>query len=162
MSKKSMISRMLAVFLCVLTLFGCAQVHVSAATSGGSYSSTVNVKTKANYWYPGASSVTLKQNKQTLTYQQLSGAKTKTKTGYYGCYDITVYNVTTNRSKSIYWGGGKTKTIDLDPNCTYRITVRYNSCNTSLFTSAPWGYSWIRSSNPYWYVSSTWKVASCY
>lgn len=90
------------------------------------------------------------------------GNKTKTKKGYYGCYNITVYNVTKNKTTSIYWGGGQTKKISLDPNCTYRITVRYNSTNTALFTSAPLGYSWKSSSSPGWRVSSTWKVSSYY
>lgn len=79
MTKKTIFFRIAAVFLCVLTLFSFSAVNASAATSGGSYASTVNVSTKANYWYPGASSVTLKQNKQTLTYKQLMGNKTKTK-----------------------------------------------------------------------------------
>ena len=162
MTKKSIFSRIAAVFLCVLTLFSFSAVNASAATYGGSSASTVNVTTKANYWYPGASSVTLKQDKQTLTYKQLMGNKTKTKKGYYGCYNITVYNVTKNKTTSVYWGGGQTKKISLDPNCTYRITVRYNSTNTALFTSAPLGYNWKSSSSPGWRVSSTWKVSSYY
>ena len=162
MRKKKIFSKVTMFLLGVLTLLSLSEVNVSAATSGGSNPSTVFVTTKANYWYPGASSVTLRQDKQTLTYKQLFGNKTKTKEGYYGCYNITVYNVTKNKSKSVYWGGGKTKNISLDPNCTYRITVRYNSTNTSLFTKAPLGYSWKKSSNPGWRVSSTWKVSTCY
>ncbi len=160
MTKKSVVFKIVAVFLCVFSLFSFSTVNVFAATSGGSSASTVSVTTKANYWYPGASSVTLKQEKQTLTYKQLMGNKTKTKTGYYGCYNITVYNVTKNKTTSVYWAGGQTKKITLDPDCYYRITVRYNSNNTALFTSAPFGYSWISSSNPQWRVSSTWKVSS--
>lgn len=162
MTEKSIFSRIAAVFLCVLTLFSFSAVNASAATYGGSSASTVNVTTKANYWYPGASSVTLKQDKQTLTYKQLMGNKTKTKKGYYGRYNITVYNVTKNKTTSVYWDGSQTKKISLDPNCTYRITVRYNSNNTALFTSAPLGYSWKSSSSPGWRVSSTWKVSSYY
>lgn len=162
MTKKTVFSEITAVFLCVLMLFSFSAVNASAATSGESYSATVNVSTKANYWYPGASSVTLKQNKQTLTYKQLFGNKTKTKKGYYGCYDITVYNVTTDKTKSVYWGGGQTKKISLEPNYTYRITVRYNSINTELFTRAPFGYSLKSSDSPRWWVSSKWKVSSCY
>lgn len=162
MIKKSIFSRIAAVFLCVLTLVSFSTANASAATYGGSSASTVNVTTKAIYWYPGASSVTLKQDKQTLTYKRLMGNKTKTKKGYYGCYNITVYNATKNKTTSIYWGGGHTKKISLDPNCTYRITVKYNSTDTALFTSAPLGYSWKSSSSPGWRVSSTWKLSSCY
>lgn len=162
MSAKKTISRIIAVFLCLSMLFALSAEIAFAATSGGKGSTTINVTTKANYWYPGASSITLKQSKQTLTYRQLTGSKTKTKTGYYGCYDITVYNKTENDSYSVYWGGGQTKKISLDPNCTYRITVRYNSTATALFTSQPFGYSWKSSSSPSWSVSSKWKVSSCY
>lgn len=162
MTKKQYFSRITAIFLCVLTLFSLLPVSASAATSGSSSSSVINVKTKSSYWYPGASSVTLKQDKQTLTYKKLMGNKTKTKKGYYGCYDITVYNVTKNKTNSVYWGGGKTKKISLDPNCEYRITVKYNSNNTALFTSSPFGYSYKSSSSPRWEVNSKWKVSSCY
>lgn len=162
MTKKYIFSKILAIFFCILTLFSVSAMNASAATSGGAYSTTINVSTKSNYWYPGSSSVTLKQDKQTLTYKKLMGSKTKTKKGYYGCYNIKVYNVTKNKTSNVYWGGGQTKKISLDPNCTYRITVTYNSTNTALFTSAPWGYSWRSSSNPYWRVSSTWKISSYY
>lgn len=150
------------VFAILCTMFVASAVTTSAATSGGSGSATVVVKSKSNYWYPGASSVTLRQEKQTLTYQALFSSKTKTKTGYYGCYNITVYNVTKNISKNIQWSGGQTKKISLDPNCTYRITVKYDSKATDIFTSSPFGYSWKRTSSPYWRVKSTWKVSSYY
>ena len=162
MTKKRFFSKIMAIFFCVLTLFSVSSMSASASTWGGSGSSTVYVSTKANYWYPGASSVTLKQEKQTLTYKKLMGSKTKTKKGYYGCYNIKVYNVTKNKTSNVYWGGGQTKKISLDPNCNYRITVTYNSTNTALFTSAPLGYSWKSSSNPSWKVSSTWKLSSYY
>lgn len=162
MTKKSIFSRIVAVFLCALTLFSFSTVNASAVTSGGRYASTVNVTTKANYWIPGASSVTLKQDKQTLTYKKLWSNKTKTKKGYYGCYDITVYNATKRKTSGKYWGGGRTKKISLDPNCTYRITVSYNSTHTEVLTKPPFGYSLRSSSSPGWRVSSTWKVSSCY
>ncbi|MGN0180775.1 MAG: hypothetical protein ACI4DY_15245 [Monoglobaceae bacterium] len=160
MTQKTVFSKITAIILCILTLVSFSAITASAATSGGSRSATVYVTTKSNYFYPGSSSVTLKQEKQTLTYQQLFGAKTKTKTGYYGCYDINVYNVTKKTSKSVYWGGGRTKKISLDANCAYRITVCYNSTATSLFTRAPLGYSLKKTSNPGWSISSTWKVSS--
>ena len=157
------IKKLLAFTLVLATLismFAVLSCNVFASTSGGTGSYTITVNTKANYLYPGASSVTLKQEKQTLTYKALTSNKTKTKTGYYGCYNITVYNVANGSRSSVYWGGGQTKKISLDPNCTYRITVSYNSTSTALFTSQPLGYSWKSSSNPYWRVSSTWKISS--
>ena len=162
MTNKLTFSKITALFLCLITLLSVAALPISASTSGSSRSTTINVKTKANYLYPGSSSVTLKQQKQTLTYQKLSGTKTKTKVGYYGCYDITVYNITKGTSKNVYWGGGQTKKINLDPNCSYRITVSYCSNKTALFTSQPLGYSWKNTSSPSWWVSSTWKLSSCY
>ncbi len=157
------VKRICAVLLCITTLMSvfCSMAFtVSAATRGSTRTTTITVKTKANYWYPGASSITLKQEKQTLTYRQLFGSRTKTKTGYYGCYNITVYNITENTYDYEYWSGGRTKKIQLDPNCTYRITLSYNANNTALFTSQPWGYSWKKTSNPSWKVNSTWKVSS--
>ena len=157
--------RVLSLMLCIImaiSAFCCVNITASAATSGGSKAGTITVVTKANYLYPGSSSITLKQSKQTLTYKSLVSNKTKTKTGYYGYYNISVYNATKGKTKSICWGGGQTKKISLDPNCTYKITVRYNSTATVTFTKAPFGYSWKSSSSPYWIVKSTWKVSSYY
>ena len=162
MTKTAIFSKLTAIFLCVLTLVSIFSISASAKTSGSSGSSTITVKTKANYFYPGSSSITLRQEKQTLTYQKLYGTKTKNKVGYYGCYNISVYNVTKDKYKNINWYGGKTKKISLDANCTYRITVTYDSMATDIFTSAPWGYSWKRSSSPSWRVNSTWKLATYY
>jgi len=155
--------RIVSAFFCLIMLlsaFSSFGFSASAATYGGAKSASITVTTKANYWYPGASSVTLKQEKQTLNYKALIGNKTKAKTGYYGCYNITVYNITKNKTNSVYWGGGKTKKITLDPNCTYRITVKYNSNATAIFTQQPLGYRWKSTSNPSWRVNSTWKVSS--
>lgn len=162
MIKRKLFTRIIAVIMVMVTVFGAIPLSASAATWGTTGSKTISVKTHANYWYPGASSITLKQNKQTATFQSLLGTKTKTQTGFYGCYTITVKNVTKNTSKSITWNGGQTKKIELDPNCTYNITVTYNSAATNVFKSAPLGYYLKSMSNPYWKVSSTWKVTSFY
>ena len=162
MTKRLAFSKFMSLVLCLITMFSLVSFNSSAATSGGSGRATVNVTSKANYLYPGASSITLKQQKQTITYKALFSNKTKTKSGYYGCYDITVYNVTKDTTKSVYWGGGQTKKITLDPNCSYRITVTYNSTCTIMFTKAPTGYSYSRATSPGWWVSSKWKVSSCW
>ena len=154
--------KFIAILLVAVTLFSIFAVTASAATWGGRGSSTVTVKSKANYWYPGASSITLRQSKQTMTFDHLWKDKTKTKTGYFGHYDITVYNVTKGTSKYVYWNGGQTKKITLDPNCTYRITVTYLSTETTLFTKAPTGYSHRSTTSPSWNVKSVWKVSSYY
>ena len=154
-----------AVFLCMLTLFVSSVGTAFAATSGGSGSATIYVTTKARYYYPGSSSITLKQEKQTMTFKKLGGSKTKTKKDYYGCYNISVRNVTKNDTDNVSWMGGKTKKIKLDGNCDYQITVRYDSTATDIFKGAgspPWGYSWKSTSSPSWKVSGTHKVTSYY
>ena len=156
---KKLFSILLCAVMAFTALFG-TTLTASAATYGGSKSATISVTTKSNYWYPGASSITLSQAKQTLTYKALLSNKTKTKVGYYGCYNISVFNVTKYKTTSVYWNGGKTKKISLDPDCTYKITVSYNSSATAIFTSQPLGYSWKSTSAPSWNVSSTWKVSS--
>ena len=153
-------SKIVAVFMILVSLFSMFVMPTSAATSG-STKATIYVTTKANYLYPGASSVTLTQTKQTMTFKSLTSSKTKTKTDYYGYYNITIYNVTKNKTSSETWSGGKTKKISLDPNCSYRITVTYNSTATVMFTNSPLGYSYKGVTSPSWKVSSTWKLSSC-
>ena len=160
MTEKKYLPKVLAIFMIMLTVLTTLMIPVSASTRGGSGSSTIYVNTKANYWYPGASSITLTQSKQTMTYKALTSSKTKKKTDYFGNYTIRIYNVTKNTSKNTTWGGGKSKKISLDPNCSYRITVSYNSTGTVLFNSSPLGYSYKSVTSPSWNVSSTWKIAS--
>lgn len=158
--------RLCSLILCALMIVStmCALIlPASAAKRGNSRAAVITVSTKANYWVPGSSSITLQQSKQTMTCEQLfGGTKTKTKTGYYGHYEIEVRNITRNTTKDISWSGGKTKKINLDPNCVYKITVQYNSGYTLWFNNAPWGYSIDRFSTPSWSVKSTWKVSSYY
>ncbi len=157
---KKILSLVLCVIMIATTLCGLATT-ASARTSGGSGSATIYVRTKANYFYPGASSVTLQQSKQTITCKSLTGNKTKKVSDYYGYYQITVYNVTKNSRTTVNWNGGKTKKISLDPNCTYKITVRYDSYKTVMFNNTPLGYTYDRISSPSWNVKSTWKLSSC-
>lgn len=155
--------RFKSIILCcviVMTAICGLTMSASAATRGGASRATITVKTKSNYWYPGASSITLTQQKQTYTCASVLGSKTKSITGYYGQYDISIYNVTTGKTSSTTWSGGKTKKISLDPNCTYRITVAYSNLKTSMFTRVPIGYYGKNLSNPSWQVSSRWKVSS--
>lgn len=144
----------------VLSVFTSFAISTSAATTGGKKAATITVTSKANYWYPGASSITLEQEKQTMTFKSLLGNKTKTKSGYYGNYKITVSNTTNKKTTSISWNGGKTKKITLDPDCTYKITVSYDSTWTDISVNGPFGYKWKSTSAPKWKVSSTWKVSS--
>ena len=154
--------KLLALLLCIMALSNLPTANVFAATSGGSGQATIQVQTKANYWYPGSSSITLTQSKQRFTFQKLWGSKKKYQTGYYGQYSITIYNATTRKSKTTVWSGGRSKKISLKQNCKYYITVSYNSYATQSFKRPPVGYSVYSTSNPSWWVSSSWKVSSCY
>lgn len=86
------LKKVVILLLCIMTLLSSSTADVFAATSGGRGTQTMVIQTKSNYWYPGSSSITLKQRKQTLTYQKLWGNKKKTQRGYYGYYNITVSN----------------------------------------------------------------------
>lgn len=86
------LKKVVILLLCIMTLLSSSTADVFAATSGGRGTQTMVIQTKSNYWYPGSSSITLKQRKQTLTYQKLRGNKKKTQRGYYGYYNITVSN----------------------------------------------------------------------
>ena len=163
MAQSKYFSKIIAVMMILVSFVSMFSISSSAATSGGERSATITVTTKANYWYPGASSITLQQSKQTATYGQFSTSKTKTTTGYFGYYNITVYNITKNTTKSDNWDGGKTKKIKLDPNCTYKITVSYNSTATVTYNvkSPDWRYCNYRGiTSPSWKVCSTHKVTS--
>ena len=159
-------SKSIAVIMLIITIFSTLVIPASAATSGGKSSATIYVTSKANYWYPGASSITLQQSKQTATYGQFTSNKTKKTTDYFGYYNITIYNITKGKyEKDQIWDGTKTKKIELPKNCNFKITVKYNSTATVSFnvrtpSIAYNNYKGI--TNPSWWVSSTHKVSSCY
>lgn len=160
MTKKLYVSKVIAVLFCILTMFSFSVANTSAATSGGSRSTTINVSTKAAYWYPGSSSITLTQSKQTATLKR-SGKKDKKTTGYFGSYDIIVYNKTKKTTEYKSWDGGKTKKINLKPNCEYTITVNYNPTKVQAY-ELPRSYKGSDLSSPSWWVSSKWKISSCW
>ena len=97
MAQSKYFSKIIAVMMILVSFVSMFSISSSAATSGGERSATITVTTKANYWYPGASSIKLQQTKQTATYGQFTTGKTKTTTDYFGYYNITV-SPTTNCS----------------------------------------------------------------
>ena len=80
------LKKVVILLLCIMTLLSSSTADVFASTRGGRGTQTMVIQTKSNYWYPGSSSITLKQSKQTLTQQKLWGNKKKTQRGYYGYY----------------------------------------------------------------------------
>lgn len=61
------LKKVVILLLCIMTLLSSSTADVFASTSGGRGTQTMVIQTKSNYWYPGSSSITLKQSKQTLT-----------------------------------------------------------------------------------------------
>ena len=153
------LKKVVILLLCIMTLLSSSTADVFASTSGGRGTQTMVIQTKSNYWYPGSSSITLKQSKQTLTYQKLWGNKKKTQRGYYGYYNITVSNITKRKTNNLTWSGGQTKKIKLDGNCIYWITVSYNYAAARSFKRPPLGYYLKDMSAPSWWLSSISKVS---
>lgn len=153
---KKALSVLLAM-ITLLTLMSIAPFSASAATSGTkSSSSTITVRTKSNYWYPGSSSITLKQSKCKYTYKNTWG-KTKTASGY-ADFKINVYCTNTGKSFTKRLDSSSEK-IKLDPNKTYKITVSYDSMGTWLNLN---GRTPTWKQTPSWRVSGTWKLSSYY
>ncbi len=172
------IKKIIAVLLCVLTLFSIMSTSVYAATSGGNNTKTISVSTKSNWFKPGSESITLKQYK--TKYYAGHNAKcyggtcecslNRRENGYYGYYKITIYNSTDKKTTYKYWDGGQTCKIKLGRNKTYKITVAYINNETIANCQANWnkgngflrqgGITKVHRAACSWYVSSTNKVSS--
>lgn len=158
------IKKSISVFLCfvmLITAISSLTLTASADTSGGDWYDTIKVTTKANYWYPGASSITLTQQKQTVTYKSCFSRKTKTDKGYFGYYSIDIYEGKNRLPVTKTWDGGKSYKIKLDPNRTYTIGVSYNAKETLKNAKNKIGYTKQKVDRPWWRVSSKWKISSC-
>ncbi|MCD8197446.1 MAG: hypothetical protein LUE24_09850 [Lachnospiraceae bacterium] len=165
-TKKAFQTRFITLLLACALIFTAVLTNttmtVFAATTGGTDTKTITVKTQSNWYKPGSESITLRQNKQTITYKNVSG-KAKEITGYYGYYTITVYNKTDNKTSTVYWKGGKTYKISLGRDKTYSIKVAYNASQTNLKALAAMpktGWRNMSYTSASWYVSSTCKVSS--
>lgn len=165
---KSFTKRIMAILFVILTIVSTlsfSTLTAQAATSGSKNTRTITVNTKTNYWYPGASSITLKQEKITITWKSLNGKKTKKTSGYYGRYNISIYNVTDNKwEKSKCWNGKQSIKIELKGNKKYNITVSYDANGTWLNVSKaqPIGYGSNNGYSPNWWVSGSHKVTNYY
>lgn len=158
---KKRIPIIVSIIALISVLMSSSVFCTNAATWGTTGTKTITVITKANYWLPGSSSITLKQTKGTYQYKKYSlfkGYKTITTSGY-GTYKITATPIKGNGKVKKATMTGSSKTINLDKNTTYRITVSYDSNATWLNSNCKCS-SWI--TKPSWKVSSNWKVSSCY
>ena len=158
MTKTKTFSKVLAIFLMLLTFVSVMSFSSSAATSGGENTRTINVQTKADWSRVGSESITLKQNKCKYTYQAWSWGKWVTKTAnVYPNYKITIRNNNTGATTTKRWSSSSIK-LSLARNTSYTITVSYDWINTWYSSNCHLG-TWVNS--PSWWVSSTCK-ASCW
>lgn len=135
----------------------CFSSTASAATSGNkNCKSTITVITKANYWYPGSSSITLKQNKTEFTYTKNGKRKTSK---MYAAFRIEYKNCNTGKTKTT-WLTGSSKKIKLDKNATYKVTVSYDSTMMQIKNAYKTNFAW--KTTPCWWVNSKWKVSKYY
>ena len=156
------VKRGLATLLMVACLTSVSTISASAATRGGEDSKAILVTTQADWSYPGSESITLKQNKNTLTYKSLFSSKTKTKTAY-GYYNITVTPIDGGKSFTKEWDGTSSIKIKLERDKSYWIDVAYDWQETWLSNElgkAPTGYSFSKDNGYSWWVGSTHKASA--
>lgn len=146
--KKGLAKKIMSVLFAFFTIF--TTFSITAIPSYAATSSSYTVTTKANYWYPGSESITIKQTKEKY-YKNLK--RTKTATRYMS------YNVTCTPVK---WTGSKPATItksfksgsitvNLEKNVTYRVTITPNNIdphnNYGNFGVVSAGYARITSAH---------------
>ena len=130
MTKTKTFSKVLAVFLMLLTFVSAMNFSSSAATWGGENTRTITVQTKADWSRLGSESITLKQNKCKYTYQVWSWGKWVTKTAsIYPNYKITIRNNNTGATTTKKWSSSSIK-LSLARNTNYTMTVAYYWTNT--------------------------------
>ena len=158
-----MLKSITCLLLITLTLVSCFVLPSSAATcSSGKYTRTITVKTYSSYWYPGSSSITLKQTKGTIAYSKINiwGQHVGTRTTKeYGCWDVSVRATDGSHSYTKQFNGSSVK-LTLKPNKTYKITVSYDSWQENFIMMKRVNSRWT--AYPTWRVSSSWKVSNYY
>lgn len=158
-TKKTFASVIAFVLICC-TLFALCIPAAAATRSRGTQTCTITVYTKANYWLPGAESITIGQSKGTCvknSYNIFSGRTTQKSSSQYGCWDIQVRATDGSHSYRKTLSGSSVK-LNLKPNKVYKITISWDS-GATFFKTVNSG-SFV--SYPSWNVRSTWKVSSYY
>ena len=154
-------TRMMAIVISIISIVSIFSTTAFAATSSsGTRTQTITVNTKANWWYPGSESITLKQTKGTRTeknYNFLTG-KTKTKTKKcYGTWKVVAKSTDGKHTLNKKLNGGSLK-LSLKANKTYKITVTWDSQADTFGTLDHGSFTQL----PTWRVSGTHKVSSYY
>ena len=146
---KKKISIIMALVLMLSTLLS---INVSAATTGGANTQTIQVQTKDS-WF-GFKSITLSQNKATYKYDELTWRGWQTKEDeVYAAYKITIKNNTTGKIETTNWKDGSKK-LTLDKNCSYTITVAYDWYLTWLNSNLNFDVDRGFKTEPSWSVSN--------
>lgn len=158
------IKKIIALTLIVVSILSCSAIAANAATSGNRDATyTMTVTTKANWWIPGGESITISQTKGTFKYSKTDfwGNETgKTGSGTaYGSWTVSARATDGSHytSKSL---GGKSVKLDLKPNKTYKVTIRYISVIDDGYATKYHKFHWTQ--RPQWRVSKTWKVSNYY
>lgn len=158
---KKTISILLAIAICISCIAMMTLSASAATSSSGTSTRTITVSTKAAYYYPGSSSITLSQTKGVVTYDKTRwGQVVGTGTAkYYGTWNISVRATDGSDSFSKTLSGSSVK-INLKPNKTYKITVTYNWYVDTIIMIDHVNSRWTQ--YPSWRVSGTWKVSNYY
>ena len=160
-SKKSIITKAIALIMVLSTLFAFTTISASAATnSSGKSTRTITVMTKGNWWVPGSESITLSQTQGVRTknvYNWFTGKSTTKTYNRYGSWNISYRSTDGKHSGSAKLTGSSVK-INLKPDKTYYITVTWNGMDDT-FDSIQYGNF---SKLPTWKVKSTYKVSNYY
>ena len=147
----------LAMVICSIVSLFSMSVPVSAATNSyGIQTRTITVHTKANYWIPGSSSITISQSKGVCTKTNIFTKKEKA-SKQYGEWDIVAKATDGSHTVSKSLTGGSVK-LKLKPNKTYKVTISWDS-NAQFFTEINKGNY---TSYPTWRVKSAYKVSNYY
>lgn len=151
-----MIKKLMLIMVAAFLMIGISG-FAEAATSGGKNTATINVQTQGDWRRTGAESITLVNNAVTIKYLNIF-RKERSKV-IYPQFNITVRSADGKQRFSRVMNG-KTVKINLKPDQRYYIEVSYNGNGTWL------KYAGLKNArmqgNPYWYVSATHKVKSCW
>lgn len=124
--KNGFFKKVLSVMFALMTMFS---VFAITAPQAAAYSGSESfvVTTKANYWYPGKESITVKQSKEKY-YSKKDKSKTKTRNALVCTVKCVPTSWTGKKPATITKSfSGSSKTISLEKNVTYRVTVTWNS-----------------------------------
>lgn len=149
-AKKDIFQKILSIVFAVMTVFSAfSMATVPASAANGSH--TYTVTTKANYWYPGSESITVKQVKEKY-YSNKKKSKTKTRNALVVTVKCTPTSWSGNKKPKTVTEtfSGSSKTIKLEKNATYRVNVSWRYVITA--------YNYGTVDEPYAYISGTHKA----